>query len=301
MSKHSIIRSNRPLLDERNLRFGRYDHPQLARRRAILRETLDTLSGDYDHYHRLAQDNLERWAAEREARGERLPSGQVEVIKGDWGDVTLALTKRWGVAFPVLNMANAYVAGGAYLQGTSAQEENMFRRTDCHLALKEEELQPYDRHDHYVRYRPEVTALLEGEQGRVSLDMDQLRVCVRGSEKREEADLGYPWLSEEDVFPFYELKAAAMDLRDGAPFDPVRCALRFNALLDTLKDAGQRVAVLGAHGCGAFLNPSERVADCFAQVLDGRREDFDLIVFAIFHAGYGPSNFEPFFIRFSVF
>jgi uncharacterized protein (TIGR02452 family) len=72
-------------------------------------------------------------------------------------------------------------------------------------------------------------------------------------------------------------------------------------LLDTLKEAGQRVAVLGAHGCGAFMNPSERVADCFAQALDARREDFDLIAFAIFHAGYGPSNYEPFAARFKEF
>ena len=54
-----------------------------------------------------------------------------EVLPGDWGDVTLALTKRHGRTFAVLNMANAYSFGGGYAHGQVAQEENRFRRTDC--------------------------------------------------------------------------------------------------------------------------------------------------------------------------
>lgn len=42
------------------------------------------------------------------------------------------VTKEHGKVFAVLNMANAYVAGGGYVEGMPAQEENMFRRTDCH-------------------------------------------------------------------------------------------------------------------------------------------------------------------------
>ena len=53
------------------------------------------------------------------------------MLPGDWGDVTLALTKRYGKCFAVLNMANAYSFGGGYAHGQVAQEENMFRRTDC--------------------------------------------------------------------------------------------------------------------------------------------------------------------------
>ncbi|HMQ21561.1 MAG TPA: DUF2263 domain-containing protein, partial [Planctomycetota bacterium] len=60
---------------------------------------------------------------------------RIEVHPGDWGDVTLNVTKAYGERFAVLNMANAYVPGGAYVEGAIAQEENMFRRTDCHLRI----------------------------------------------------------------------------------------------------------------------------------------------------------------------
>lgn len=50
-------------------------------------------------------------------------------------------------------------------------------------------------------------------------------------------------------------------------------------------------AVLGAHGCGAFENPSEEVAKCYASVLKVRRNEFAVIAFAIYHAGYGPNHY----------
>jgi hypothetical protein len=34
-----------------------------------------------------------------------------------------------------------------------------------------------------------------------------------------ETDLGYRWLLDDEVFPFFELRAAAQDLRDGSEFD----------------------------------------------------------------------------------
>ena len=79
-------------------------------------------------WHDLASKNLARWASE----APRPPAScVVEVLPGDWGDVTLTLTKRYGRTFAVLNMANAYYFGGGYAHGQVAQEENMFRRTDC--------------------------------------------------------------------------------------------------------------------------------------------------------------------------
>ena len=47
--------------------------------------------------------------------------------------MTLELTRRYGTLFASLNMANAYGPGGGYTHGMVAQEENMFRRTDCHV------------------------------------------------------------------------------------------------------------------------------------------------------------------------
>ena len=115
--------------------------------------------------------------------------------------------------FAALNMANAFVPGGGYVEGMPAQEENMFRRTDCHFSIGRQSL------DERQRYRQEVTALLEGADGRVYLDADKPRVCIRGAEERDRDDLGYQWLADEDVFPFLELRSAALDLRSGRSYD----------------------------------------------------------------------------------
>eukprot|EP00933_Yihiella_yeosuensis_P030110 TRINITY_DN23788_c0_g1_i3.p1 TRINITY_DN23788_c0_g1~~TRINITY_DN23788_c0_g1_i3.p1 ORF type:complete len:172 (+),score=34.39 TRINITY_DN23788_c0_g1_i3:114-629(+) len=148
-------------------------------------------------------------------------------------------------------------------------------------------------------YTDEKTALVSGEYGRVYLDIEKERVCIKGREDRRAPDLGYELLPKEEIFPFYELRSAAVDLR-GAGFsrmgvyeaEPMRS--RIEAQLETLIEKKVRYVVLSAFGCGAFLNPAEEVAKLYHAELAKRLEHFDCVVFAIFHAGYGPDNFTPF-------
>lgn len=214
----------------------------------------------------------------------------VSRLPGDWGDVTQALTAEYGQTFAVLNMANAYCPGGGYVEGMVAQEENMFRRTDCHFAI--------DRADMDMDeglYDAAHSALLNAEEGRVYLDTARPRVCIRSSEDRARPDLGYAWLADDDVFPFYELRAAAVDLRDPSlRYEEGETRRRVAAQLETLISSKIRYAVLSAFGCGAFRNPAERVARAYAAELESRAAHFDVVAFAIFNAGYGPNNYEPF-------
>ena len=124
----------RPLISEREVEEAGagFEGPEAACRRAVLRETIGAFEGakPADHYHQLAAANLLRW---RSATVVPEPSTAIRVESGDWGEVTRALSREFGVCFAVLNMANAYVPGGAYVEGATAQEENMFRRTDCHF------------------------------------------------------------------------------------------------------------------------------------------------------------------------
>ena len=214
--------------------FGRQLHPldcscpdcsgtAARQRRAVLHETLIQLADPADRAASLvtAQANVARWAATATAGpggGGGVGGGsKFEVVEGDWGDVASALTHGYGRCFAVLNMANAYGAGGGYVEGMHAQEENMFRRTDCHFSITAET--GYDRQRD--RYVPDKTSLLQAEDGRVYLDMDRPRVCMRGPERRESPDLGYEWMRADQIFPFYELRAAAVDLRrtGGRGFD----------------------------------------------------------------------------------
>lgn len=232
-------------------------------------------------------------------------SCKVLVRPDDWGEVTLALTKEYGVTFAALNMANASAPGGGYAEGMVAQEGNMFRRTDCHFSLdrcadisvcatvarspaSKITVQMY-------RYVPRKTALLEASRDRVYLDRTHPRVCVRGKEDRSRPDLGYAWLADEEVFSFYELRAAAADLRIGkGRFSEMETARRVRGQLDTLVAAGVRHVVLSAFGCGAFRNPAPRVAAVYATELRTRAADFDVVAFAIFNAGYGHDNCASF-------
>ena len=278
----------RPLRSEAEMIACGFGRPDMIRRRAVLRETLAKLSAAEPPslFHDMAAKNLARWREETEIPE---PAGEVCVVSGDWGEVTLRLTKNHGVCFAVLNMANASVPGGGYVEGMVAQEENMYRRTDCHFRIGPEE---YDEsHD---RYLPEMTRLLSAITGRVYLDVQRPRVCLRGAEDRNRGDLGYAWLPSDLVFPFFELRASARDLRDGSPFDHSDARNRIAAQLETLRDASLRYAVLGAFGCGAFQNPSIEVARLYREEIDKRRDDFALIAFAIFDAGYGPDNFATF-------
>ena len=191
-------------------------------------------------------------------------------------------------------MANAYVAGGAYVEGAAAQEENMYRRTDCHFHIAADEFD-----EELDRYDPAMTRLLSAQDGVVYLDAATPRVCIRGSEDRSQPGLGYRWLREDEVFPFYELRAAAQDLRDGSAFCEREARKRVAAQLDTLSSNGIRHAVLSAFGCGAFCNPAEEVARIYKEELAARDGAFDVIAFAIFSAGYGRYNYTPFSAVFS--
>jgi hypothetical protein len=203
--------------------------------------------------------------------------------------VTHDLTVKYGECFAVLNMANAHTPGGAYVEGAIAQEENMFRRTDCHFQLAESEFDA-----ELDSYLPSMTRLLSGQDGYVYLDTRSPRVCIRGPEDRSRNDLGYEWLPEHDIFPFYELRASAQDLRGGFVFNRDLARSQIAAQFDTLRSQRIRHAVLGAFGCGAFRNPSEQVADLYRKEIAARSSDFDLVAFAIFSPGYGPDNYSIF-------
>mmetsp|Transcript_129676 Transcript_129676/g.238487 ORF Transcript_129676/g.238487 Transcript_129676/m.238487 type:complete len:134 (+) Transcript_129676:3-404(+) len=113
-------------------------------------------------------------------------------------------------------------------------------------------------------------------------------------------------LEPDDVYPFYELRAAAEDLCECVPegsdldedaskyFDKERAQVRIAAHLDTLKAKGVRHAVLSAFGCGAFKQPADQVAQVYKELLKNYADHFDVIAFAIFYPGYGPDNWTPF-------
>ena len=104
-------------------------------------------------------------------------------------------------------------------------------------------------------------------------------------------------MDKKHIFPFLELRAAAIDRRfsDGSllPFDDKmreRTRKRIEAQLHTLRAENVKHVVLSAFGCGAFENPAAEIAALYRSVISEVWKDFDVIAFAIFAPGYGPDN-----------
>ena len=85
-----------------------------------------------------------------------------------------------------------------------------------------------------------------------------------------------------------------IDIDQGIAFDQQECEQRIRAQFQTLVAANIKYVILGAHGCGAFLNPTEKVAETYKKIIEDYKEHFNNISFAIFNAGYGPDNYTPF-------
>lgn len=261
------------------------------------------------YIHNLAMSNLKRWREETTSKDDdnvgREDICKVEIISGDWGKVTLDFTQKYGTIFAVLNMANAYEPGGGYNYGCAAQEENMFRRTDCHFSIdRMDENMVIKKVGGGITYTPVMSSLLNGNDGRVYLDTASPRVCIRGPEDLKREDLGYDFLPDDCIFPFMELRAAAVDRRGCCGCKKIKKETNMNimadmrrrikAQLDTLICEGIRHVIFSAFGCGAFRNPADEVSLIYREEIEKCASEFNIIIFAIFDAGYGPDNFRLF-------
>mmetsp|Transcript_14516 Transcript_14516/g.17946 ORF Transcript_14516/g.17946 Transcript_14516/m.17946 type:complete len:286 (+) Transcript_14516:94-951(+) len=265
-------------------------------RKSILKETIEKLAdeNERERLRKVALENVERWSKLRKNKSTSTSTIDIRVVQDDWGVTTQSLTAEFGTIFAALNMANSMVFGGGYLSGMVAQEENMFRRTDCHFSAYTQGDSKGFKKLERIYYSKEKVDLLNAVNGRVYLDVDTPRICIRGIEDTKEKGLGYEWLPEMEIFPFYELRAAAVDLRGQGRYSDEETLHRVHSQFQTLKEKGIRHVVLSAFGCGAFQNPAERVARCYKRALEEYEADFDCVCFAIFHAGYGKNNFIPF-------
>lgn len=253
------------------------------KRRMILKDTVEKFSNDTSGtYKKHAEENHERWRTTPKDL-----SGLVRVINDDWGNVALKLSQATGHIYAVLNMANAQLPGGLYLEGFGAQEENMYRRTNCHFYVHDDEMDGEKEN-----YTKEVTDLINGVSGKVYLDVQNPRICIKGSEGPNVS--GYDDLSSSNYFLFYELKSAADNITRANPFSKVSMRGKIAAQLDTLIEAKVRCVVLGAFGCGAFGNPPAEVAEIYREELQERIGHFDDVVFAIYTSEHDHNNFISF-------
>ncbi len=195
----------------------------------------------------------------------------------------------------VLNMANEYNCGGGFDSVRGSQEEYLFRNSSLAASLW-----PHRRvQDNRWSTGSELLGCSQDSFYPITACGGIYSPCV-------------------DVFGVDDqplrrprriavLSIAAQDLRPGRTYN-AGAAFDFGLTVDKLRTLlhmalanGHRRLVLGAPGCGAFLNPPEEVARAFAALLTGAGEfagRFQTVAFAIaksprnlraFEARFGPS------------
>lgn len=223
---------------------------------------------------------------------------EVQVLNLDCILATRQLVDQ-GLNPAVLNMASLYHPGGGVLQGSSAQEEDLCRRSNLAISLYQFSL-PGGRYGDladmvHVKRRAERYPMDNTYGGIYSPDITFFRATK---------DEGYALLDE----PFraavisvaslnYNPRHGHNQLENGnipesdKPIlkEKIRTILRIGALKkhDSL--------VLGALGCGAFCTPPAQMARLFHQVLSEKEfvGCFIKIVFAIIDSA-SSNNFRPF-------
>ena len=255
---------------------------------------------DLAFFRMQAATNLLRWTEEVKERLRfdvhlRIPRGHtvVYVEEVDCLRMVKYLTIMYGVDVAMLNFANSIYPGGGVRHGAAAQEENIFRRTDCWNSIKDSEVTVPNR-----TYTPKMTSLIDGQSDEVYIDVENKRVCTRDEEDDRDLHLGYEYLEPLEIFSFIEVRAAAVNLSlpsvkiqyDATNF-LAECTKRIDAQFKTLIKNNVRHVVLGAFGCGAFRNQPRIVAQVYMKAINKYKTHFDVIGFPIIMS---PENLKCF-------
>ncbi|KAL4933890.1 uncharacterized protein BDV17DRAFT_286695 [Aspergillus undulatus] len=214
---------------------------------------------------------------------------RVRVVDGDTYDVAIHLSKTRGTdngdtkPVCVLNMANAYVAGGGWLRGATAQEEALCYRSTLYATLRKKY---YPLKMREAIYSPTV-------------------VIFRENYKKNNQIMDF---QQPSNFPVVSVVSVAA-IRDPAvnthtspptyedPDDRMWMKEKMRVTLRVAVHNKHRSVVLGALGCGAFRNPNEEVANCWVEVLQEQefRGWFNNLVFAVMQdKNQSPDNFTVF-------
>ena len=205
----------------------------------------------------------------------------------------------------LLNMASLYHPGGGVLQGSSAQEEELCRRSTLAISLyqfslpggrygdladmvgvkRRAERYPMDNTYGGI-YSPGITFFrATKDEGYALLDNPFRAAVISVASLNYNPKHGHNSLDANGNIP----EADKPVLKE-----KIRTILRIGIL------KGHDSLVLGALGCGAFCTPPAQMARLFHQVLDEEefRDRFRKIVFAIIDSP-SSNNFKPFLKEFS--
>jgi uncharacterized protein (TIGR02452 family) len=174
-----------------------------------------------------------------------------------------------------LNFASGICPGGAFLDGSPAQEEELCRGSALYPCIKNKPLfynQNIMQGDEYytdgVIYSPDVPFFRDEDLNLIEIPFNLSIITCPAPRKR-----GMEGVDEEKL-------------------DTV-LRTRIHKILKVARNHGHRNIILGAWGCGAFGNNPIQVAEIFQDELKAI-PNFDHIVFAVYDKREGSPVFETF-------
>ncbi len=201
-----------------------------------------------------------------------------QVLKEHGGDVL------------VLNLANPVNPGGGVRKGSRAQEEDLCRKSSLLVSLESQEAAAYYQYNrslhtfmgsHAIVITPQVE-IIKDENGNL---LDDTAVAAVMTCAAPMINYGIEGMTQEQYETMVYERICGM----------LRCAAHL----------GYRRLVLGAFGCGAFMNDAALVSDLFRKALKeldlnglGESELFRSVDFAVLSRGEKKYNFEQFYRNF---
>lgn len=206
----------------------------------------------------------------------------IEVVNCTTMQAAEALLKEGGKT-ACLNFASAKNPGGGFLGGSQAQEESLARASSL-----------------YATQQKFLTELYEYNRGRHTyLYSDRMIYSPQVVFFRNDNDdlLPQPYTMDVLTAPAVNIGAMRQNKPEELPLAEVAMLSRMDKLLGVFMAQGADSLVLGAWGCGVFLNDPKDVARYFAHYLqpDGKYgRCFRKVVFAVFDRSKNLENIQAF-------
>lgn len=189
----------------------------------------------------------------------------VYVLNMDTADAAMDLVRK-GYRPLLLNMADNKKAGGMVRNGSPAQEENLFRRSNYFKTLLQEY---YPLNDTDVVFSPQVCFFKDNEECQYKeLEKGVFADCIACP------GINCPAIKESENGYVFQQSSDRVLMKEKA-----RMIFKVAYLY------GHDVLVLSAHGCGAWAGPAHEIAQIYQDLIGEYKGCFRAIVFAILSDG----------------
>lgn len=197
----------------------------------------------------------------------------------------------------VHNFASATNPGGGVTRGSQAQEESICRCTDLYLCLNTEEYLDKFYGEHRKAHNP-----IYNDDIIYSPGVDVFKTDTKEPEIMNEKD----WYKVDILtcaapnlrpMPSNEMNPNSGDKPAKFTDDEYIKILekRVRKIFDVATYYNNDVLILGAFGCGAFMNKPNLVAEVFNKVMKDYLRKFEVIEYAVYCRDFETKNYDEFY------